>query len=131
MKGSYVLVIRLLQDEKIKVGALGDIEFKKGYYAYVGSAMNGIEKRVARHGRRGKKLRWHIDYLTEKAFIEEIWYKEGAKEECKFADYFRHAGLEFIPNFGSGDCKCKSHLFYDTGKDRIHGILIKAGMKRM
>ncbi len=52
----------------IRVGKLGRLHFKRGYYAYVGSARgSGGHKRVARHFNvaRGKNRtrKWHIDYL--------------------------------------------------------------------
>ena len=49
MKGCYCLTIHLKNTKKIKVGKLGKINFKNGYYAYVGSAMNSLESRLKRH----------------------------------------------------------------------------------
>ena len=67
IKGSYLLIIKLQDDKKILVGKLGKIAFKKGYYVYVGSAMNGLEQRLQRHLRSQKKFHWHIDYLLNQA----------------------------------------------------------------
>ncbi len=115
MKGSYILIIRLTTPTKIKVGKLGTLEFKPGYYAYVGSAMNSIEARVRRHLRKtGKKLFWHIDYLlaSEYAEVVDVLIKESnKKEECEIAGKLAER-FESIPKFGCSDCKCKSHLFY-------------------
>ena len=68
-KGTYALVLHLECTEEITVGKLGMFTFPAGYYLYVGSALGpgGLEARLARHRRRGKKLRWHIDYLLEHA----------------------------------------------------------------
>jgi len=44
MKGSYILLIKLDEDKDIQIGKLGNISFKKGYYAYVGSALNGLAR---------------------------------------------------------------------------------------
>ncbi|MCD6512679.1 MAG: GIY-YIG nuclease family protein [Thermoplasmata archaeon] len=127
MKGSYVLLIKLDRERKIRVGALGEIYFKPGYYAYVGSAMNGIEARVSRHLRKNKKMRWHVDYLLQYAEVERIYYKQSnEKEECSIASLF---SLPFIPRFGSSDCKCKSHLFYSEKTEEIDEVMKKAGMK--
>jgi hypothetical protein len=63
MKGIYVLIIKLKYSICIRVGALGDLTFPSGLYAYVGSAQTNIELRVARHRRNEKRLFWHIDYL--------------------------------------------------------------------
>ena len=62
-KGVYVLIIHLSQERDIVVGKLGELSFKKGYYAYVGSALGGLEGRIKRHFRKEKKAHWHIDYF--------------------------------------------------------------------
>jgi len=79
MKGSYILLIKLLKDSEIKVGSLGTISFKKGFYVYVGSAMGGLEQRINRHLRKNKKTFWHIDYLLNNrgAKIIKVFYKES------------------------------------------------------
>ncbi|HDJ96588.1 MAG TPA: GIY-YIG nuclease family protein, partial [Candidatus Aenigmarchaeota archaeon] len=43
MKGSYILFLEVKKSIEVNVGSLGKIKFKRGIYAYVGSAMNGIE----------------------------------------------------------------------------------------
>ena len=80
-KGSYVLVIEVKDDGEMKVGKLGVIRFNRGYYAYVGSAMNGIDARVGRHMRQDKKKHWHIDYLLERGTVIRAWYVEGGRDE--------------------------------------------------
>ncbi len=72
MKGSYILIIQVKKDMKVKIGKLGILSFKRGYYAYVGSAMNGLEGRIRHHLRHNKKMHWHIDYFLSKAEIKEI-----------------------------------------------------------
>ncbi|MEM1513355.1 MAG: GIY-YIG nuclease family protein [Candidatus Thermoplasmatota archaeon] len=121
MKGSYILIIEIENDKKIKIGKR-EIYFKKGYYAYIGSAMNSIEKRIERHLRKEKRKRWHIDYLLEEGKIKKIFYKESKfKEECKIAKKF--LSFQAIPKFGSSDCKCKSHLFYSSKIKDFYEIL--------
>jgi Uri superfamily endonuclease len=116
MKGSYILVIELKRDKTIQVGKLGKIFFKKGFYVYVGSALNGLEQRIRRHLRSNKKRYWHIDYLLQYATITNVFYKESKdKEECKIAGILAKK-LKSIQSFGSSDCKCKSHLFYRSKK---------------
>lgn len=113
MKGIYILVISVSRDIKIKVGSLGKIKFAKGTYAYVGSAQNNLEKRIARHRSKNKKLRWHIDYLTTNKFtkVEKVFYKlEGKEGECRTARKLIKTETP-IKNFGCSDCNCKSHLF--------------------
>ncbi len=113
MKGIYVLAINLEDDISINVGALGKRTFKKGFYAYVGSAQINLEKRVQRHLRRGKRKFWHIDYLleSEAAKIAKVLYRQADKaEECRVASEISQKG-EAILGFGCSDCRCRSHLF--------------------
>ncbi len=129
MKGSYVLIIWLKHDMEIEVGKIGKIFFKKGYYAYVGSALNGIKKRVERHLRKEKKIRWHIDYLLQYGEVIDVFVKESNKrEECEIAKEFASHFL-YIERFGCSDCKCKSHLFYAKNyKDFLS--IIKNSLKK-
>ena len=113
MKGTYCLLIKIEKPSNIKVGKLGLIKFSKGYYVYVGSALNNLEKRINRHLKAKKKKFWHIDYLLENknVKIKDVFYKKSTKkEECIIAKKLSKIG-EGIENFGSSDCKCKSHLF--------------------
>lgn len=113
MKGVYVLVISVSKDIKVKVGALGSIGFEKGLYAYVGSAQNGLEKRIERHLRKAKRKFWHIDYLLSNRFakVVEVFYKKAEKsEECRIARKLGERGIA-VKNFGCSDCSCVSHSF--------------------
>ncbi|MCL1978324.1 MAG: GIY-YIG nuclease family protein [Candidatus Bathyarchaeota archaeon] len=113
MKGIYVLIIKINASKKLKIGALGEIVFSAGLYAYVGSAQGGIESRVKRHMRKEKRLFWHIDYLLADDAVEvvQIYCLVGDKMcECQTAQLLdRHS--EAILNFGCSDCHCSSHLF--------------------
>ncbi len=114
MKGVYCLFIEVLKPIKISVGKLGRIKFEKGNYVYIGSAQNNLEKRIERHLRKNKKKFWHIDYLLDNrnVKIKEVSYKltESKEEECKIARLISQYAKS-IKNFGSSDCKCKSHLY--------------------
>jgi Uri superfamily endonuclease len=113
LKGIYVLTIRVNKTISPTIGALGKITFPEGLYAYVGSAQNNLDLRVARHLRREKRLFWHIDYLLndEAAEIEGVFFKEGVKmEECRVVSSLGERG-EAIYGFGCSDCRCRSHLF--------------------
>jgi len=117
MIGSYVLVIENDKDQNIQIGKLGKLFFKKGFYAYVGSALNGLEHRINRHRNSGKNVHWHIDYLLDKTNIAYVFIKESkVKEECKIAHIFKEK-LKSVSNFGCSDCNCSSHLFYGSLKD--------------
>ena len=112
MKGSYTLIIELKKSQKTKIGAIGIINFNRGYYAYVGSAMNNLDKRIERHLRSRKKIKWHIDYFLRRGKIVKVIKKESKKrEECRIAKKLSKKFPD-IPKFGSSDCCCKSHLFY-------------------
>ncbi len=103
----YILVIRVKRDFSTKVGALGEVEFKKGYYMYVGSAKR--ISRVCRHFKKEKKLKWHIDYLTVEAEVVCAYLFD--KEECELSKMLSKE-YEGIRGFGCSDCKCKTHLYY-------------------
>ncbi|MDD2778249.1 MAG: GIY-YIG nuclease family protein [Methanocellales archaeon] len=122
MKGSYILLIELPESTEIQVGRLGKINFQTGFYAYVGSALGGLEARIGRHLRKEKKLHWHIDLFLTLARIKEVYV--GGGKECdiakRMADYF-----DFIGGFGSSDCDCESHLFYDEDYEHLNEIVGK------
>ncbi|MBU2617055.1 MAG: GIY-YIG nuclease family protein [Euryarchaeota archaeon] len=120
MKGSYILLIELPKSTEIQVGSLGKIKFQAGFYAYVGSALSGLEPRIERHLRKEKKLYWHIDHLLAHGGIRKIFYSE--KKEC---DTARKLAARFasIKGFGSSDCDCESHLFYSEDYGRIRDVL--------
>jgi Uri superfamily endonuclease len=97
----------------VQVGALGKLTFKKGLYAYVGSAQNNLEKRVHRHLGKEKRKFWHIDYLLDNgtAKVISVFHKQADKtEECAIAGVIGERG-EPINGFGASDCSCTSHLF--------------------
>lgn len=111
---TYCLIIKLNNDETITIGKIGEIDFKKGYYVYIGSALNSLEGRIKRHLRDEKKLFWHIDYLlaSPNSEVEEVIFeRSNAKWECEIAREIALSGLS-INYFGCSDCKCDSHLFY-------------------
>ena len=130
-KGRYILLLRLVEKNDIKIGRLGTIRFDSGYYAYVGSAMGGLKQRVSRHLRKEKKFHWHIDYFLEKALVENIVVCESMQSnECDIAGELAKT-YRVINGFGSSDCKCAGHLYYSpvTFGDRIMRMLESAGMK--
>jgi Uri superfamily endonuclease len=112
MKGTYVLLAKLEKDRAMKIGSLGSLHFRKGFYAYAGSGMNSLEKRIERHLKRRKRIFWHIDYFLQKARIVKIFFlKARSRNECETARALagRFAGIR---GFGCSDCGCESHLFY-------------------
>ncbi len=127
MKGSYILVVFIERDIQIKVGALGNIIFKKGFYFYIGSAMGNygsstLLNRVKRHhlNKDEKKIHWHIDYLLENIhtlIIKTYLIPSKYPLECIIAKELSEICQGSIKNFGSSDCKCISHLFYFRNLD--------------
>ncbi len=114
MKGTYLLFLKL-DDRVVNVGSLGRIKFKSGWYVYVGSGMNSLIGRVARHFRRCKKMRWHIDYLSVLAKDMIAFLIPNERVECEIAGELSKR-FEYIEGFGCSDCNCKSHLFYVKDK---------------
>jgi len=114
VKGVYVLVVRVSSPTEIKIGSLGKLGFKPGLYAYVGSAQNNLDLRVARHKRKDKPVHWHIDYLLKNpaATVSDVFIKPSDKsEECRIADLLAHNCIESLGGFGCSDCNCPSHMF--------------------
>jgi len=113
-RGIYVLVVRVFNDAVVRVGRLGNIQLKAGYYLYVGSGQINVEKRVSRYFSKIKNPRWHIDYilvngiaLAEKAIILNL----SKRYECKISRFIESMGGEAINDFGSSDCNCRSHFY--------------------
>jgi Uri superfamily endonuclease len=129
MKGTYLLVMTLPEDIAIRVGKQGLIKFQKGYYTYIGSALNGLEQRIQRHLRSQKKIHWHIDYLLPHMKIIEILYKENTqKDECRIAHLFEES-FSHVRGFGCSDCACQSHLFYGS-VEAFHQVTVSLQMER-
>ena len=114
-RGTYTLVLYLPRAQTIRVGKLGAFRFPRGYYIYIGSALNGLAQRIARHLRPDKKRFWHIDYLLAYAQVKQVWTHQGdGRLECLWA----RAALALprarviAPRFGASDCRCPTHLVY-------------------
>lgn len=111
--GAYHLVIHLAKRTTLRVGRLGQFAFPAGYYVYTGSAMGGLEARLARHRRRRKTLHWHIDYLLRRAELVDVVVIPSERSiECeRNLRVLRMEGAEVVaPGFGSSDCRCSAHL---------------------
>ena len=110
-EGIYLLLIFKHKGEEIKVGALGKIKFDVGYYVYVGSAQRNLRKRIERHFRKEKKIRWHIDYLLSHAKILDFYAKNYPKPYEEKIAIKLGKKYSYVPNFGSSDSRALSHLF--------------------
>jgi len=117
--GVYVLVIRVKSSAEVIVGSLGRINLRRGYYAYVGSAMGpgGLFSRIKRHLSSVKRVKWHIDYVLKKGLVVCVVYAECfIKKECELASLIAEEYSIVARKLGSTDCRCKSHFFF-LGED--------------
>ena len=124
--GTYVLEIELPAPADMVVGALGRVRFDAGRYAYVGSAMNGLRRRIARHLRADKTVHWHIDYLLREATVARVWHAPGERRECEVARVLA-ARFAAVDKFGCSDCRCSSHLFGVDG-EALSRLLVHHGL---
>lgn len=126
MKGIYVLILRLDKEKEIHVGKLGKFRFRKGHYAYIGSALGtGGFKRVTRHFNvaSGKNMtrKWHIDFLLPHSEVVcAVLIPADGSIECSMAKAVGEFSAA-IPGFGCSDCSCNSHLFFSGSelKERV------------
>jgi sugar fermentation stimulation protein A len=112
--GSYVLVLRNDEDRRLRVGRRGPLRFRRGYYAYVGSAMGSLDARVARHLRKRKKKFWHIDAITPAPMPVERAYpiRRADRIEGALAARVESVCDSPVEGFGASDAAQDSHLFY-------------------
>lgn len=126
-RGNYTLVISLAGPVCIRISDLGKFSFRKGYYAYTGSAMGkgavDLKHRVARHLRERKTMHWHIDYLLADPaarITAVVAFLTQVNEECQISRNIQSIEGASVPvdGFGASDCGkgCRSHLVY-CGRD--------------
>ena len=113
---AYLLILRNPRRHRVRVGALGAIDFAPGYYCYAGSGGVNPLRRVQRHLRPDKPVRWHIDYLTtgrRRMRPVDAFILPG-RDECGLARRLAQ-DLAVVPGFGASDCRCAGHLFHAPG----------------
>ncbi len=114
--GAYALVLRVKEDLRLQTGVHGRFTLPAGNYVYAGRATKGLASRLARHRKRTKPVRWHIDRLTVKphTVIEDILVFPGRPElECEIVRTLLEGGVPCpVPHFGNSDCRegCPAHL---------------------
>jgi sugar fermentation stimulation protein A len=113
-KGSYLLVLENADDVDIHVGRLGTIHLSKGWYVYVGSALNSLDSRLKRHRQKRKKHFWHIDYVASTVMkVKKVYpIRRTDRIESDLAQTLEHICETSIPGFGASDARESSHLFY-------------------
>jgi Uri superfamily endonuclease len=114
----YVLVL-LTKDLVHAATAKRGFSVQRGVYLYVGSAKGagGAIARLARHISRGKKVKWHIDHLTESPLVEVVGsYLVKSKRGLDCESILAHllaSHFPYLEGFGSTDKpRDLSHLFY-------------------
>lgn len=109
--GAYVVAIAIAAPLAIRLGAAASPLLRPGRYLYCGSAYGpgGLHARLARHFRKDKSIRWHVDQLTTAGEVKGAW-AIALGDECELVER-----LGFLPvpieGFGATDCThCRSHL---------------------
>ncbi len=111
--GLYQLIISLPRPVVLAPGRLGKFKLPRGAYIYTGRARKNLSVRLARHARKEKKLRWHVDYLLQYGIIKRrLIYPLEMFTECELNRLSLEAlgGDIPIPGFGASDCRCGGHL---------------------
>jgi Uri superfamily endonuclease len=115
-KGIYCLVFKNPACT-VRIGALGEVAFRKGWHIYVGSALGSgglarLERHIALSRNKDQPPKWHVDWLSGNPSFclqSTVHALTGERLECRLAAAL---GGENISGFGSSDCTCSSHLFY-------------------
>jgi Uri superfamily endonuclease len=109
--GAYLLVIDLQRAVALTLPGRPTVRLPPGIYLYCGSARGpgGLRARIGRHLRRGKRIRWHVDHLTEEARLcGALLYAD--RSECRLVTALAHLPAP-VAGFGSSDCRrCRAHL---------------------
>ena len=140
-KGVYTLVIYVGCHAEVKVGSLGVLSFRPGFYLYTGSGMgpSGLRGRIRRHLRGRKHVFWHIDYLLEEP-CASIWSVVASGSRARMECEVNKALMAFLGahapfrGFGSSDCRsgCPAHLLFVGGEDptdRVVSVYLGLGLR--
>lgn len=113
-KGFYILILHMEKETTITIGKLGTTPFPPGTYCYVGRAKTCLRQRIARHSRKTKSLRWHIDHLLPHVEIRSVFLLPlDSTTECALArQLMGKGGTPYPTRFGASDCRCPGHLIY-------------------
>jgi len=119
---SYLFHLELTHTQELQVGARAGELYQAGHYYYSGSAKRYPGHRLLRHWRGSLAKHWHIDYLREQAQPQAIYLFLANKiDECSLAEHLQEAGLQVILGFGSSDCSCAGHLWYQKSPFLLEG----------
>jgi len=113
--GTYALALRCGSRRSVRIGRLGVLQLRPGWYVYVGSAFGpgGLRARIGHHLRVARRPHWHVDYLRRRTRLVAVWYVCGARCEHEWAQRLGAVPGAAMPlaGFGSSDCHCPAHLF--------------------
>jgi len=113
--GHYCLLLYLPRRLYLRAGRLSGIHVEPGFAMYVGRAKRNLFARLARHMRRRKPRRWHIDYFFPAATaVGAFVLSDPDLTECRIAERLarRPNVRRIIPGFGASDCRCPGHLLW-------------------
>ena len=113
--GTYALIMAATETRCLRIGRLGSLALRPGWYVYVGSAFGpgGIGARLAHHRKLATRPHWHVDHLRPDAALRRVWYThDPSRREHQWASVLiQLPGSEVpLPGFGASDCRCPSHL---------------------
>ncbi|MFZ5738723.1 MAG: GIY-YIG nuclease family protein [Pseudomonadota bacterium] len=109
--GAYVLAIAVAAPLTVRLGGALSARLRPGRYLYCGSAYGpgGLQARLARHFRKDKSIRWHVDQLTTAGEVKGAW-AIAFGNECGLVERLGFLSVP-IDGFGATDCThCRSHL---------------------
>ncbi|WP_218042169.1 GIY-YIG nuclease family protein [Infirmifilum lucidum] len=131
MRGIYAMLIEIKFPLRFEFRKR-EVVLAPGLYVYVGSAKGagGIRARVARHRRKDKKVRWHVDLVTVSphARVSGAVCAKTAEPECILVPLLEEAGFSHvIKGFGASDCKrgCASHFLRYEGVGKCSDALLE------
>ena len=113
--GTYALILVAKETRCLRIGRLGSLALRPGWYVYVGSAFGpgGLGARLAHHRKRAARPHWHVDHLRLHTQLARVWYThDPVRREHQWARVMpRLPGAEApLRGFGASDCACTSHL---------------------
>ena len=132
MRGTYTVILKCKEPIRIRFGRLGRANLPTGYYLYTGSALGrgavSLEGRLARHKRRSKRMKWHIDYLTSNSkcqFKRAICLVSSDRLECKINDSLstKLKVQPILAHLGATDCGCRTHLVRVSQRSGLANLL--------
>jgi Uri superfamily endonuclease len=119
VKGTYTIIIENKSECHTVFGRLGGAGLRKGRYLYTGSALGAgstsLERRLERHRRHSKRVRWHVDFLTSRRSCRvtgAVYLVSTKRLECSANQSISRELKLFpvLPGIGASDCRCDGHL---------------------